>query len=122
MSQVKKDPVIPAALVEFAKATTGDYETRHVAVANHAFFEFGVLLNSNQLRELCGGGSHATARQALNDFRAGLHRTFVQRCSVEAIEEWLEKGMPNDLSALSPKERQFAKVFQTYVATLTLRH
>lgn len=122
MSQVKKESAVPMELVQFAQATSGDYETRFAAVANHAFYEFGVLLNPYQLRELCGGGTQPTARKALDEFRMGLHRTFVQRCSVEAIEEWLENGMSSDLSSLSPKERQLAKAFQNYVARLTLRH
>ncbi|BDT74141.1 hypothetical protein os4_36940 (plasmid) [Comamonadaceae bacterium OS-4] len=118
----KKESPFPAGLVAFAQQTTGDYETRHTSIANHAFYEHGVLLNTNQLRELSGGGSQATARRALNEFREALHRTFVQRCSVEAIDEWLQAGMTTDLSMLSPKERQIAKVFQAYVAQLTLRH
>lgn len=122
MSQAKKESIFPEGLVLFAQGSTGDYETRHAAVVSHAFYEHGVFLNSNQLRDLCGGGPHGTAKRVVNDFRLELHRTFAQRCSVEAIEEWLEKGMPIDLTALSPKERQFAKVFQSYVARLTLRH
>ncbi|MDT8992739.1 hypothetical protein RQP54_17840 [Curvibacter sp. APW13] len=122
MSQVKKEPQIPRELIVFAQATKGDYETRHTAVVNHAFYEYGVLLNPYQLRELCGGGSQATAQRVLNAFREGLHRTFVQRCSVEAVEEWLNQGMSSDMTTLSPKERQFAKVFQAYVARLTLPH
>lgn len=122
MSSTKKESALPRELVDFAKRTVGDYETRHMAIANYAFYEHAVILNTNQLRELSGGGSQATARRALNLFREGLHRTFVQRCSVEAVEDWLQQGMPIDLSSLSPKERQFAKAFQSYVAGLTLRH
>jgi len=118
----KKESIFPAELIAFAQKATGDYETRHMAIANCAFYEHGVLLNTNQLRELSGGGSQATAKRALNEFREALHKTFVQRCSVEVIEDWLQKGMTADISVLSPKERQIAKAFQAYVAGLTLRH
>lgn len=122
MSTPKQESPLPIGLLQFAQNTTGDYESRYFATVNHAFYEHGCILNPHQLRALCGGGTHATAKRALHDFLAGLHRAFVERCSVEALEEWLEKGMSPDVTRLSPKERQIAKLFQNYVARLTLSH
>lgn len=116
-----KDDLLPNTLAAFAMATAGDYESRFIEVANYAFFEHKILLNSGQLRKLCGGGSHLVAQRAVVHFRDSLHQQFTRRLSASAIAEWIDSGMPQDLNKLSPKERLVAEVFQRYVASLTLR-
>lgn len=116
------DAELPPELVKFAASTTGEYEARYLLVAAHAFEEYKMLLNSKQLRRLCGGGSPPVSQRAVTRFRESLHQRINQRLSASVISHWLDNDMPADLSDLSPKEKVVAQAFQRYVARLTLTH
>lgn len=113
---------MPAELVVFASTCQGDYESRYKSTLRYAWQELGLLINASQLRKLCGGGTHNNATKVASEFRKALHDAYVQRCNPVEIQSWLDAGMPHDMTALSPTERLIAKLFQAYVARLTITH
>lgn len=75
--QVK--PLFPDQLVTFALATTGTYSARYDQILETSFFQFQLWLSAVSLRQLAGGGSNTTAQEAIDRFRAKLHKTVSSR-------------------------------------------
>lgn len=70
----KSQPIIPEALVAFARdCVHGGYEERYAKVLDEAFFAHKVLLNASNLKQIVGGGSGTTAQRSVEEFKFRLH-------------------------------------------------
>ena len=88
--QVK--PATPESLHTFALATVGPYPLRYDKILNEAFSQYGLMLTGNTLRQIAGGGSNSTAQEAVERFRAKLHKTLSTRIEFGA-------DIPQEVSA-----------------------